>query len=64
MSRRVVIKFGGADLSTGEKIKQAAEMVAEAPFEEKIVVEFGKAKLHTTCQSSWPLTPVCLRGLQ
>lgn len=38
MSNRVVVKFGGADLSSGEKIQRAAQMVAEAPYSEIIVV--------------------------
>jgi len=37
-SDRVVIKFGGADLSTGEKIRKAAEMVLKSGFKEIIVV--------------------------
>jgi aspartate kinase len=32
------VKFGGADLSSGEKIQWAARMIAEAPYEEIIVV--------------------------
>jgi len=35
---RVVIKFGGADLSTGEKIRRAAEMVARSGYREVVVV--------------------------
>jgi aspartate kinase len=38
VSRRVVIKFGGADLSTGEKISHAAELVIKSPYNEKAVV--------------------------
>jgi len=38
MSGRVVIKFGGADLSTSEKIAKAANLVAESPYMEIIVV--------------------------
>ena len=38
MSKRVIVKFGGADLATGEKIMQAAEMVAASPYEEAVVV--------------------------
>ena len=38
MSNRVVIKFGGADLSTGEKIRRAAEMVTKSPYKEIAVV--------------------------
>ena len=38
MSSRVVVKFGGADLSSGEKINCAAQMVANAPYKEIIVV--------------------------
>lgn len=35
---RAVIKFGGADLSSGEKIRRAARLVAEAGFREVVVV--------------------------
>ncbi len=35
---RVVIKFGGADLSSGEKIRRSAQFLAEAHFEEVVVV--------------------------
>ena len=38
MSNRVVIKFGGADLSTGEKIRRAAEMITKSPYKEIAVV--------------------------
>ena len=38
MSNRVVVKFGGADLATGEKIRRAAEMVLKAGFKETVVV--------------------------
>ncbi|MEM1550574.1 MAG: aspartate kinase [Candidatus Bathyarchaeia archaeon] len=38
VSGRVVIKFGGVDLSTGEKIRKAAEMVLKAGFKETVVV--------------------------
>jgi len=38
LSSRVVVKFGGADLSSGEKIRCAAQMVANAPYKEIIVV--------------------------
>jgi aspartate kinase len=41
---RVVIKFGGADLSTGEKVSQAAKMVAEARYKEVIVVVSAMGK--------------------
>jgi len=41
---RVVIKFGGADLATGEKIAVAARMVAEAPYREKLVVVSAMGK--------------------
>ncbi len=35
---RAVIKFGGATLADGERVKRAAQMVADAPYEEKVVV--------------------------
>jgi aspartate kinase len=41
---RVVIKFGGADLSSGEKIQRAAKLVAEARFEEMVVVVSAMGK--------------------
>ncbi|MFB3888494.1 MAG: aspartate kinase [Candidatus Bathyarchaeia archaeon] len=41
---RVVVKFGGADLATGEKVAQAARMVAEAPYQEKVVVVSAMGK--------------------
>jgi aspartate kinase len=55
VSNRVVIKFGGADLATGEKVARAAQMVAEANYKEIIVVvsAMGKATdslLNTTSQ--------------
>ena len=55
MSNRVVIKFGGADLATGEKVSQAAQMVADANYKEKIVVVSAMGKttdslLYTTSQ--------------
>ncbi len=45
VSSRVVIKFGGADLSTGKKIRHAAMLVVNAPYKEKVVVvsAMGKA---------------------
>ena len=52
---RVVVKFGGADLSSGEKIQRAAQLVAEAHFDEAVVVvsAMGKttdALMETTSQ--------------
>ncbi len=44
MGSRVVIKFGGADLSTGEKVSQAAKMVAEARYKEVMVVVSAMGK--------------------
>jgi len=44
VSNRVVIKFGGADLATGEKISQAAQMVADAHYKEIIVVVSAMGK--------------------
>ena len=42
---RVVVKFGGADLATWEKIQHAASLVINAPYIEKVVVvsAMGKA---------------------
>lgn len=48
MNNRVVIKFGGADLATGEKVAQAAKMVAQAPYKEKIVVVSAMGKTTDT----------------
>jgi aspartate kinase len=44
LSNRVVIKFGGADLATGEKVAQAAQMVADAHYKEIIVVVSAMGK--------------------
>jgi len=44
VSNRVVIKFGGADLATGEKVAQAAQMVADAHYKEIIVVVSAMGK--------------------
>jgi aspartate kinase len=44
VGNRVVIKFGGADLATGEKVTQAARMVAEANYKEIIVVVSAMGK--------------------
>lgn len=35
---RMVVKFGGADISTGERIRGAAEMVAKSGYKEIVVV--------------------------
>jgi aspartate kinase len=35
---RVVVKFGGADLASGEKIRRAANMILESDYKEIIVV--------------------------
>jgi aspartate kinase len=35
---RVVVKFGGATLADGERVRKAAQMVIEAPYDEKAVV--------------------------
>jgi aspartate kinase len=44
LSNRVVIKFGGADLATGEKVAQAAQMVADAHYKEILVVVSAMGK--------------------
>jgi aspartate kinase len=55
VGNRVVIKFGGADLATGERVAQAAKMVADANYKEIIVVVSAMGKttdslLNTTLQ--------------
>ena len=45
MNGRVVIKFGGADLSTGEKIRHAAELVVKSPYTQKVVVVSAMGKV-------------------
>ncbi|HLE75579.1 MAG TPA: aspartate kinase [Candidatus Bathyarchaeia archaeon] len=45
MSNRVVIKFGGADLSTGEKIARAAQLVVKSPYKEIVVVVSAMGKM-------------------
>jgi aspartate kinase len=44
VSNRVVVKFGGADLSTGEKIRHAAMLVVNSPYTEKVVVVSAMGK--------------------
>ena len=44
LSDRVVIKFGGADLATGENISKAAKMVADAHYKEILVVVSAMGK--------------------
>jgi len=41
---RVVVKFGGADLSTGEKIKKAAEMIVKSGYKEIVAVVSAMGK--------------------
>ncbi len=38
------MKFGGADLSTGEKVLRAAKMITESPYREKVVVVSAMGK--------------------
>lgn len=38
MAKRVIVKFGGAELRSGKSFKQAAKMVRDACFEEVVVV--------------------------
>jgi aspartate kinase len=38
MNNRAVIKFGGADLATGDKIRKAARMVLDSGYREVVVV--------------------------
>jgi len=45
---RFVVKFGGADLSSGEKICRAAKLLAEAGFEETVVVVSAMGKTTDT----------------
>jgi len=45
VSKRVVIKFGGADLSTGERIQRAARMVVKSPYKEIVVVVSAMGKM-------------------
>lgn len=44
MGERAVIKFGGADLSTGERIRKAAEMVVKSGYREVVVVVSAMGK--------------------
>jgi len=44
VNNRAVIKFGGADLATGEKIARAAQLVMESPYKEKLVVVSAMGK--------------------
>ena len=45
LGNRVVIKFGGADLSNGEKIAHAAELVIKSAYTEKVVVVSAMGKM-------------------
>jgi aspartate kinase len=45
LADRIVIKFGGADLSSGEKIQQAVKLIAESPFKEIVVVVSAMGKM-------------------
>jgi aspartate kinase len=45
LSGRVVVKFGGADLSTPANVKKAARMVLELPYEERVVVVSAMGKM-------------------
>ena len=38
VGKRAVVKFGGADLASGEKVHRAAEMVVQSSYEEIVVV--------------------------
>ena len=38
MGKRVIVKFGGADLASGEKMRRAAQMVLESGYGELVVV--------------------------
>jgi aspartate kinase len=38
MANRIIVKFGGADLATAERVKEAAKMVIESDAQEKLVV--------------------------
>jgi aspartate kinase len=42
---KVVIKFGGADLSTSEKISRAAQLITESPYKEIVVVVSAMGKM-------------------
>lgn len=45
MGSRVVVKFGGADLSSGEKIAHAAELIVNSSYDEKVVVVSAMGKM-------------------
>ncbi len=45
MGSRVVIKFGGADLSTSEKIARAARLIVGSPYKEIVVVVSAMGKM-------------------
>jgi len=44
VGNRIVMKFGGADLATGEKVAKAAQMVADANYKEIVVVVSAMGK--------------------
>lgn len=41
---RIIVKFGGADLSTGENVRKAAEMIVESGYKEVVVVVSAMGK--------------------
>jgi aspartate kinase len=45
LGNRVVVKFGGADLSNGEKIAHAADLIVKSPYAEKVVVVSAMGKM-------------------
>jgi aspartate kinase len=48
VNSRAIIKFGGADLATGEKIACAARLVVESPYKERVVVVSAMGKTTDT----------------
>ncbi len=48
MANRAIIKFGGADLATGEKIRKAAKMVTKSRYKEIVVVVSAMAGVTDT----------------
>ncbi len=54
---RVVVKFGGADLSSNERINQATQLITSSSFKEAVVVVSAMGKmtdsLIQTEKSSW-----------
>lgn len=61
MGRRAIIKFGGADLASGRRIKKAAQMVVDSDHDEIVVVVSAMGKTTDTLVNLLAQLDVCER---